>query len=50
MGVTPLVTSRPAPAHGEHTREVLRELGVPDSEVKPLIATGAAREWHEIGE
>lgn len=50
MAVTPLVTSRPAPAHGEHTREVLRELGVPDSEAELLIATGAAREWHEIGE
>jgi crotonobetainyl-CoA:carnitine CoA-transferase CaiB-like acyl-CoA transferase len=32
-----------APRLGEHTREVLAELGVPDADVEALIAAGAAR-------
>jgi crotonobetainyl-CoA:carnitine CoA-transferase CaiB-like acyl-CoA transferase len=45
MEVTPLVSARPAPAHGEHTREVLLELGITDREADELVAQGAAMEW-----
>ncbi|HXH84491.1 MAG TPA: CoA transferase [Candidatus Tectomicrobia bacterium] len=38
-GVIPPVR-RPAPRLGEHTREVLAELGVPDAEVERLAAAG----------
>jgi crotonobetainyl-CoA:carnitine CoA-transferase CaiB-like acyl-CoA transferase len=34
--------SRPAPAAGEHTREVLRETGMPDAEIDELIESAAA--------
>ena len=34
---------RHAPRFGEHTREVLREAGLPDGEIEALIASGAAR-------
>jgi crotonobetainyl-CoA:carnitine CoA-transferase CaiB-like acyl-CoA transferase len=33
---------RPAPANGEHTREVLHEAGLDDAEIDRLAATGAA--------
>jgi crotonobetainyl-CoA:carnitine CoA-transferase CaiB-like acyl-CoA transferase len=35
---------RHAPRLGEHTREVLREAGLPDSAIEQLIGSGAARE------
>jgi crotonobetainyl-CoA:carnitine CoA-transferase CaiB-like acyl-CoA transferase len=34
---------RHAPCHGEHTREVLREAGVPEAEIERMITSGAAR-------
>lgn len=41
MSASPLVADRPAPAHGEHTGEVLAELGFGESSVQSLFATGA---------
>ncbi len=39
---TPADIRRGAPVYGEHTREVLAELGYSDSEIKDLIDSGAA--------
>jgi alpha-methylacyl-CoA racemase len=39
---TPPDPTKPAPALGEHTEEVLREAGFGDEEVSELIASGAA--------
>lgn len=33
---------RPAPTTGKHTREVLRETGMPDAEIDELVESGAA--------
>jgi crotonobetainyl-CoA:carnitine CoA-transferase CaiB-like acyl-CoA transferase len=37
---TPSEPGRPAPLHGEHTDEVLAELGIGDAERAELRATG----------
>jgi crotonobetainyl-CoA:carnitine CoA-transferase CaiB-like acyl-CoA transferase len=34
---------KPAPLHGQHTEEVLREIGYQDSEVRGLLAAGVVR-------
>jgi crotonobetainyl-CoA:carnitine CoA-transferase CaiB-like acyl-CoA transferase len=34
-----------APRLGEHTRAVLREAGVPESEIEHCLSTGAIRQW-----
>ncbi len=34
---------RPCPGHGQHTAEILRELGVPESELSELEAAGVVR-------
>jgi len=34
--------TRPAPAHGQHTREVLAELGYSDTEINALLSSGGA--------
>lgn len=39
----PLDEARLAPHLGEHSREVLRELGLPDAEVEALFSRGAVR-------
>jgi crotonobetainyl-CoA:carnitine CoA-transferase CaiB-like acyl-CoA transferase len=39
---TPGGVRRPAPQLGEHTREVLREAGIPDVEIDALARSGAA--------
>jgi crotonobetainyl-CoA:carnitine CoA-transferase CaiB-like acyl-CoA transferase len=39
---TPGDATRPAPALGEHTEEVLREAGISDEEIGALIESGAA--------
>lgn len=38
---------RPAPRHGEHTREVLREAGMAEARIDALIASGAALQARE---
>ena len=42
MSETPPVVARPAPLLGEHTREVLREVGYTDAEIAALIDRGGA--------
>jgi crotonobetainyl-CoA:carnitine CoA-transferase CaiB-like acyl-CoA transferase len=37
---TPGTIRRPAPGLGEHTAEILTELGLPKSEIERLAATG----------
>lgn len=39
------VPTRPAPRLGEHSREVLIEAGLPESEVDALIAAGTVKQW-----
>jgi crotonobetainyl-CoA:carnitine CoA-transferase CaiB-like acyl-CoA transferase len=41
MTATPLVSNRPAPDYGEHTAEVLTDLGIPVSQTSALFASGA---------
>ncbi len=38
----PTDPDRPAPANGEHTREILREAGLSEAEIDALAASGAA--------
>ena len=40
----PLAWTAPAPTLGQHTREVLRDLGFSDARIAAFIASGAARE------
>jgi crotonobetainyl-CoA:carnitine CoA-transferase CaiB-like acyl-CoA transferase len=42
LGRTPGDPTRPAPAFGEHTEEVLRAVGYSDAEVAAMLASGAA--------
>jgi crotonobetainyl-CoA:carnitine CoA-transferase CaiB-like acyl-CoA transferase len=35
-------TAGPSPELGEHTREVLRDLGLPDDEIRSLLDSGTA--------
>ncbi len=42
MSRTPGDPTRPAPAFGEHTDEVLREAGYSDEEIAAMIESGAA--------
>ena len=42
MSRTPGSVHAPAPAFGEHTREVLRDAGFSDEEVAALLESGAA--------
>jgi crotonobetainyl-CoA:carnitine CoA-transferase CaiB-like acyl-CoA transferase len=41
MSATPLVSDRPAPDHGEHTAEILAELGVPKPKADALLSSRA---------
>jgi alpha-methylacyl-CoA racemase len=42
MSRTPADPSRPAPAFGEHTDEVLREVGYSEEEIQAMVDSGAA--------
>jgi crotonobetainyl-CoA:carnitine CoA-transferase CaiB-like acyl-CoA transferase len=42
LGRTPADPTRPAPAFGEHTEEVLRECGYSDGEIEEMFDSGAA--------
>src|SRR5262249_61144352 len=42
MSRTPGDPTRPAPAFGEHTREVLAEAGYSDEEIDAMLESGAA--------
>jgi len=43
MSGAPMREARPAPAQGEHTREMLREAGYDDAAIDRLVASGSAR-------
>jgi crotonobetainyl-CoA:carnitine CoA-transferase CaiB-like acyl-CoA transferase len=43
FGSTPSAIRGPAPGIGEHTRDILSEVGLGDTEIDALIASGAAR-------
>jgi formyl-CoA transferase len=43
MSATPTGSGRPAPAFGEHTKELLREFGMTDGEIDGLFAAGIVR-------
>jgi len=43
LSATPGRVARPAPAFGQHTREVLAEAGLNDSEIEELLRAGVAR-------
>ena len=43
LSATPGRVARPAPAFGQHTREVLAEAGLSDSEIEELLRAGVAR-------
>ncbi len=45
LGDTPGAIRRHPPLPGEHTREVLREIGLSASEVQRLESTGVVRSW-----
>jgi len=49
MSATPLQAERPAPAHGEHTRQVLAELGYSANEIEDFMASAAAFEQGAAG-
>ena len=41
----PRTTACPPPLHGQHTREVLQELGYGDEEVTALLGASVVRQW-----
>ena len=45
MSITPVVAQRPAPALGEHSREVLLECGLAEHEVDALLSAGVVTQF-----
>ena len=45
MSVTPVVAQRPAPALGEHSREVLLECGLSEGEMDALLSAGVVTQF-----
>jgi crotonobetainyl-CoA:carnitine CoA-transferase CaiB-like acyl-CoA transferase len=45
---TPITELRPAPGPGQHSVEVLRELGYSDAEIEKLLAEKVAVQWVEV--
>jgi CoA:oxalate CoA-transferase len=45
MSATPITTERPAPAHGEHSREVLADLGYAPARIEQMFTSGATFEY-----
>lgn len=50
LSATPAVLRRPPPALGEHTREILREVGLPDAEIDRLVAQGVVAAYRPDGQ
>ena len=48
LGLTGIRLERAGPLLGEHTREVLRELGLADAEIDVLVARGTIAEAKEV--
>ncbi|MEB4614244.1 CaiB/BaiF CoA transferase family protein [Leucobacter sp. M11] len=46
---TPQSVERPAPVNGQHSREVLREIGIPEDRILALLASGAMHQDAELG-
>jgi len=44
---SPRETVCPPPMHGQHTRDVLQELGYNDEEVSALLGASVARQWND---
>ena len=44
MSATPATIDRPAPLVGQHTREILREMGMPEGDIDSLLESGVAGE------
>jgi len=42
---SPASIRRPAPVHGQHTEEILRELGYGSDKIQHLQDSGAVRQW-----
>ena len=42
---TPASIRMPAPTHGQHTEEILRELGYTDDQIQRLQHAGAVKQW-----
>jgi crotonobetainyl-CoA:carnitine CoA-transferase CaiB-like acyl-CoA transferase len=47
LSATPTSIRRGAPLFGEHSREVLREIGYGEDEIDRLVASGAVRDGRD---
>ena len=42
---SPASIRKPSPAHGQHTEEILRQVGYSDAKIQALQSTGAVQQW-----